>query len=146
MADNEGFEDDLFADLYTDDDPAKSTSTPQIDSTQPNGVTAPASSAPAPAYSASAPALAQDPAFDNINADSAPQLDINTQDDEYEYEDDDDDIDITLGNTSTDAIAVANTTITAFPNQSNQQNDRASTPALSIQGSSKLGVANKEDG
>ncbi|PHH51925.1 putative RNA-binding protein [Ceratocystis fimbriata CBS 114723] len=143
MADNEGFEDDLFADLYTDDDPAKSTSTPQIDSAQPNGVTAPA---PAPVSSTSAPAPTQDPTFDNSNGDSVPPLDINAQDDEYEYEDDDDDIDITLGNTSTDAIAVANATTTAFPNQSNQQNDRASTPALSVQGSSKLGVANKEDG
>ncbi|KAI1142557.1 hypothetical protein F5Y05DRAFT_231016 [Hypoxylon sp. FL0543] len=108
MAEQENFEDDLFADLYDDND-------------------APAAPAPAPAASAAqTPAAAPPPApvqlnsqpavevpnradFDQAPSDVAHTAEENGYGDEYQEEnyEDDDDVDFNLGNGNSGATAVA---------------------------------------
>lgn len=88
MAD-ENFEDDLFADLYDDNDASKTGPGPQ-------------QAAPAPDAGSSA---AKDESSNALNNNSVDQQMRQTQDEEEEEEDDDDDVDFNLGGGSSGAVA-----------------------------------------
>ncbi|KAI5860309.1 hypothetical protein GGS23DRAFT_244879 [Durotheca rogersii] len=99
MAEPENFEDDLFADLY-DDNEAGGTAAPPVAAV---AAAAPAVSAPLSQINPPQPMSIEAPApaeFNQVPADVAPAADENGYDDEYQDEnyDDDDDVDFNLGN------------------------------------------------
>lgn len=117
MADGETFEDDLFDDLYADDDP-KPAAAPQADEP-----------APAPAASASAPAADTD--YNQQEAQNGADAHMN-----YEEYDDDDEVDFNLGDTSTN-----------HPRIESPKEQYATPSAMSSSGPPpSRSNANKEDG
>ncbi|KJR80464.1 uncharacterized protein SPSK_05501 [Sporothrix schenckii 1099-18] len=87
MTEPENFDDELFADLYNDDEPSASRAP----------AAAPAQTAP-PVV---APAAAQDPASNDSYGDDAGDQGVGDYDDSaMQYDDDDDEVDFNLGNGS----------------------------------------------
>ncbi|KAI1103171.1 hypothetical protein F4804DRAFT_238795 [Jackrogersella minutella] len=131
MADPENFEDDLFADLYDDNDgsaaPAPAAPVPAAPAPAPQPTPTPASFNPQPSIE-----TYNRPEPDQVPSDVAHTVDENGYGDDYQEDnyDDDDDVDFNLGNGPTSAAAVAHS----------QQDDSASMYH------STRGPSAKEDG
>ncbi|OTA84708.1 hypothetical protein M434DRAFT_16338 [Hypoxylon sp. CO27-5] len=131
MAEQENFEDDLFADLYDDNDtaaaPAPAAPAAQTPAAAPTH--APAQSNPQPSVE-----TPSQPEINQAPSDVAHTTEENGYDNEYPDEtyDDDDDVDFNLGNGSAGAVAVTHS--------NSQQDDSASTYH------STRGPSAKEDG
>ncbi|KAL2118454.1 hypothetical protein VTJ04DRAFT_8114 [Mycothermus thermophilus] len=129
MTEPENFDDELFADLYNDDEPAgQPARAPETDKTQSTEQTAQASS--------------------HVNGnDTGQQADQNGGDDgdEEEEEDDDDDIDFNLGNVPTTALSTQHDRQASHESQE-QHEDKPTPSAAPAPAAPARGPNAKEDG